>query len=125
LGGLGERFDDEQIDVDVWRPGRAPTDAVGDVVCGQWFFDTGVNGGGLVGVPSVSVQAELLGAHHPRGDLRHAHWLAVQFEAKGFGQRGRPVFGGGVAASPFVHNPPGGRANDDDVAGSGRDELGQ
>ena len=32
LGGLGERLDHEQVDVDVRRPGDAPGDAVGDVV---------------------------------------------------------------------------------------------
>ena len=39
LGGLGERLDHEQVDVDVRRPGDAPGDAVGDVVGGQRCVD--------------------------------------------------------------------------------------
>src|SRR5665213_3188723 len=100
------------------RPRRAPADAVRNVFCRKWFGDTPVHRRGLLGVPSVSVQAELFRAHHAGGNLGHPHRLTVQFEAQGFGQRSRAVFRGRVAAAALVDNPACGRADDNHVTGS-------
>src|SRR5665213_3854092 len=106
----------------MWRPRCTPADAVGDVFRSKWFCDAPVHRCSLLDVPSVSVQAELFGAHHPWGNLGHPNRLTVQFETQGFGERSCAVFRRRVAPATFVDNPAGGRADDYDVTGSGGNE---
>ena len=79
---LGNRLDDEGVDVDVLRKSDGEGDARGHVIGDEGAVDAFID---LVGRGPVAVEAgqrELLGLHHAGTDLDDADVRAVELEAE-------------------------------------------
>ena len=74
---LVARLDDDEVQVDVGRPGYREGDHFGDVVGGQWG-EPGVDVVGLLGVAAEAHQREL-SLHHAGRDLDEPHRLPEVF----------------------------------------------
>src|SRR4029453_16964773 len=122
-GGLGDRADDHEVDVDMGWAGDGPDDAAGDVGGGEGL-DAGVD---LVGAGLVAAEADdrELGLDHAGGDLGDADGLAVELQAQGLGDGPDGVLGGGVAGPARVDLEAGDGAEVDDVGVGGGPQQGQ
>src|SRR6184192_658064 len=112
-GGLGDRPYHHLVDVDVWRSGNGPDDAIGYIGTGQWLH-TPVDRCGALAVAFEPDKAEFR-FDHPGCDLGHPNRLAHKLQPQRLADGTDGMLTRRVPDAAGVDLEPGHRAEVDDV----------